>query len=320
MIKVEHLSHSYNKKENVLTDINLHLDGKGITGFLGSNGAGKSTLMNIISGIINPLEGRVLINGYDLMKERGEALKYIGYLPQKPPVYENLTVYENIKFAASLKGVVNLDDAVEQIMESIDITHFRNRLVRNLSGGYKQRVGIAQAVVHKPKIIILDEPLNGLDPNNIIEIRSLIVELSKSSLVFLSTHILSEAEAICNHIVMIEQGRLLFNSTLADFVRKASLNSFVIRFYERLDCDELSLKMNQAISTLDSRESFSVKPIGNSSLDSNTIEILSPKGPFDKNKIIDFLLKNDYKIDEVYNKSLKLEDVYKILSKSKSHI
>lgn len=186
-----------------------------IYGFLGPNGAGKSTTMNIMTGYLGATEGEVLVNGHNMLKEPEEAKRRIGYLPEIPPLYTDMTVEEYLKFAAELKKVKRAEIAsqVEQVMERIKLTDVRHRLIRNLSKGYKQRVGLAQAVLGFPEIIILDEPTVGLDPMQIIEIRQLIRELAKEHTVILSSHILAEVREVCDYVMIISKGKLVASDT-----------------------------------------------------------------------------------------------------------
>lgn len=218
IVRVEHLSHRYSIQWAV-RDINIAIPHKGIYGLLGSNGAGKSTMMNIICGVIKQTEGDVYIKGINTRKDPVAAKRLIGFLPQKPPLYNDLTVEEYLTHTAKLRWVAgkNMKIAVEEVLEKCGITHFRKRIIKNLSGGYQQRVGIAQAIIHKPDLVVLDEPTNGLDPNQILEIRSLIKEIAEEHTVILSTHILSEIQAVCDEILMIEEGQLVFTGTVDDF-------------------------------------------------------------------------------------------------------
>ena len=231
IVKVEHLSHRYHIQW-AIQDINFEIKEKGVLGLLGSNGAGKSTTMNIICGVLNQSEGEVYLNGYNLRSNPVEAKRHIGFLPQKPPLYPDITVEEYLTYCAHLRLMQTKDipDAVVRAMKRCDITHFRNRLINNLSGGYQQRVGIAQAIVHNPSFVILDEPTNGLDPNQIVEIRHLIKEISTDHAVLLSTHILSEVQATCNNIKMIEQGKLVFSGTMEEFNNYVAPSTLLVTF------------------------------------------------------------------------------------------
>ena len=218
IVKIEHVSHRYSVQWAV-SDISFEIPRHGIYGLLGSNGAGKSTLMNILCGVLRQTKGEVFVNGVNMRKNPIDAKRHIGFMPQQPPLYNDFTVEEYLSYAADLRYIPekNVKEAVERVLELCNITHFRNRLIKNLSGGYQQRVSIAQALIHKPALVIFDEPTNGLDPNQILEIRNLIKTIAKESTVILSTHILKEVQAICDHILMIGQGRLVFSGTVEEF-------------------------------------------------------------------------------------------------------
>lgn len=214
MIEVENLTKKYGS--HIAVDrLSFHIDKGVIYGFLGPNGAGKSTTMNIMTGYIAATEGTVKINGYDILKEPEKAKKSIGYLPELPPIYTDMTVYEYLKFVAELKKVPKGErkEQIEDIMKQTRVDDVRDRLIKNLSKGYKQRVGLSQAMIGYPEVIILDEPTVGLDPKQIIEIRELIRELAKKHTVILSSHILSEVSAVCDHIMIISKGRLVASDT-----------------------------------------------------------------------------------------------------------
>lgn len=186
-----------------------------IYGFLGPNGAGKSTTMNIMTGYLGATEGEVLINGHNILEEPEEAKRCIGYLPEMPPLYMEMTVLEYLNFSAELKKIPKKErrTQVDQVMELVKIEDVQNRLIKNLSKGYRQRVGLAQAILGFPEIIILDEPTVGLDPKQIIEIRELIRELAKRHTVILSSHILAEIQEVCDYIMIISRGRLVASDT-----------------------------------------------------------------------------------------------------------
>lgn len=210
MIEVENLVKQYGNHLAV-DHLSFHV-GKGqIYGFLGPNGAGKSTTMNIMTGYLAATEGTVKINGFDVLKQPEKAKKSIGYLPEIPPLYMDMTVYEYLKFAAELKRIAKADreTQIDEVMELTMITDMKDRLIKNLSKGYKQRVGLAQAILGYPEVIILDEPTVGLDPKQIIEIRDLIKKLGEKHTVILSSHILSEVSAVCDHIMIISHGKLV---------------------------------------------------------------------------------------------------------------
>jgi ABC-2 type transport system ATP-binding protein len=243
IVKIEHLSHRYSSNW-AIRDINMEIHQTGIVGLLGSNGAGKSTTMNILCGVLNQTEGNVYINGIDLRKDPEAAKQQIGFLPQLPPLYMDFTVDEYLTHCAYLRSMEKdqLPAALEEAKERCGIAHFSNRLIRNLSGGYRQRVGIAQAIIHHPKLVVLDEPTNGLDPNQIIEVRSLIKEIATHHAVIFSTHILSEVQILCKDIQMIEGGRIVFADTMDAFNNYVAPHS-VLAYLEEPPSEETLLKI-----------------------------------------------------------------------------
>lgn len=217
MIEVKNLVKRYGN--HVAVDhLSFRVEKGQIYGFLGPNGAGKSTTMNMITGYLASNEGSVVINGHDILEEPEEAKKCIGYLPEQPPLYMDMTVRECLQFTAELKAVqkAEREEMITDIMDLLGLADVKDRLVKNLSKGYRQRVGLGQALVGNPEILILDEPTVGLDPKQIIEIRSLIKDLSIEHTVILSSHILSEVSAICDQIMIISHGKLVACDTPAN--------------------------------------------------------------------------------------------------------
>lgn len=214
MIEVKNLVKRYGNYLAV-DHLSFHVDKGQIYGFLGPNGAGKSTTMNIMTGYLASTEGEVLINGMNILEEPEKVKRCIGYLPEQPPLYFDMTVEEYLKFAADLKKIerTKRKEQIEKVMEMTGIADVRQRLIRNLSKGYRQRVGLAQAILGYPEILILDEPTVGLDPKQIIEIRELIRSLSKNHTIILSSHILSEISAVCDYVMIINHGKLIASDT-----------------------------------------------------------------------------------------------------------
>ncbi len=238
MIEVKNLVKQYG--DHVAVDhLSFTVEKGQIYGFLGPNGAGKSTTMNIMTGYLSATEGEVLINGHSIFDEPEEAKKCIGYLPELPPLYMDMTPLEYLYFVAELKKIPKSDRAqmIADIMKLVKITDVCDRLIRNLSKGYKQRVGLAQAIMGYPEIIILDEPTVGLDPKQIIEIRDLIKTLSKKHTVILSSHILSEISAVCDYVMIIAHGKLVASDT-PENLSKLMLGSNVL---------ELTVKGNKSM-------------------------------------------------------------------------
>lgn len=215
MIEVKHLTKKY-ASATAVNDVSFTVEPGKIYGFLGPNGAGKSTTMNIIAGCLAPTDGQVLINGYDITEEPEEAKRFIGYLPEIPPLYPDFTPLEYLTFVGKAKGLrgAELRSQLDYVIEAACIGEMKNRLIKNLSKGYKQRVGIAQAMLGNPEIIILDEPTVGLDPRQIIYIRSLIKKLGENHTVILSSHILSEISAICDYVIILSYGKVVASDTL----------------------------------------------------------------------------------------------------------
>ena len=210
MIEVNHLVKKYGNHYAV-NDVSFTVEKGKIYGLLGPNGAGKSTCMNIMTGYIAGCGGEVKVNGFDIVKEAEKAKRHIGYLPELPPLYQDMTVWEYLYFVAELKKVKKAErhQEVETVMKKTFISDMKNRLIKNLSKGYKQRVGLAQAMLGNPEVIILDEPTVGLDPKQILEIRELILSLKEEHAVILSSHILSEVSVVCDEIMIISKGKMI---------------------------------------------------------------------------------------------------------------
>ena len=224
MIKIEHLTKNYGSNVAV-DDISFEIEKGETVGFLGPNGAGKSTTMNILTGYLSATEGRASIAGIDLLSDPIGAKKLIGYLPEQPPVYLDMTVDEYLNFNYDLKGcTLDREPHLKEICEVVKISDVRKRLIRNLSKGYRQRVGVAQALIGNPPVIIFDEPTVGLDPKQIIEIRSLIRTLGKDHTVLLSTHILGEVQAVCDRIIIINKGKIVADEKTENITRVVENN------------------------------------------------------------------------------------------------
>lgn len=215
MLEIQHLVKRYGSKTAV-DDLSFTIQNTGVYGLLGPNGAGKSTTMNIVTGYISATGGTVLVQGHDIVEQAAAAKRCIGYLPEQPPLYTDMTVEEYLRFAAEIKGVHPKklrSETVQQVCDRVGLQGTEKRLIRNLSKGYRQRVGIAAALLDEPKIIILDEPTVGLDPAQVLEVRSLIRELGKTHTVILSSHILSEVQSVCDRVLIIAHGRLVAQGT-----------------------------------------------------------------------------------------------------------
>lgn len=244
IVEVSHLTKKYGK-HTALEDISFCVEEGQIYGFLGPNGAGKSTTMNIMTGYLAATDGEVLISGHDIMREPEEAKRHIGYLPEVPPVYPDMTVSEYLRFAAELKGIPKADrkQKIAEVMELTRVSEVSERLIKNLSKGYRQRVGLAQAVLGEPDVIILDEPMNGLDPRQIIEMRDLIKDLGRRHTVILSSHILSEISAVCDHIMIISGGKLVASDS-AEGLQGRLQSSFVLEAVVKASMEQLQSVLN----------------------------------------------------------------------------
>ena len=223
MIEVSNLVKKYGD-HTAVDHLSFQIEKGKIYGFLGPNGAGKSTTMNMITGYIASTEEKVMIDGHDILEEPEAAKKCIGYLPEMPPLYFDMTVLEYMKFAADLKKIPRnqKDKQIKEVMDMVKITDMKDRLIKNLSKGYRQRVGLAQAILGYPEVIILDEPTVGLDPKQIIEIRDLIKSLKQKHTVILSSHILSEVRAVCDYVLIISHGKLVASDTPDNLERLAA--------------------------------------------------------------------------------------------------
>mgnify|MGYP001014634709 CR=1 FL=1 len=250
MIEVKNLTKRYGNHLAV-DHLNFTVESGKIYGFLGPNGAGKSTTMNIMTGYLGATEGQVLIDGHDILKEPEEAKKNIGYLPEIPPLYMEMTVREYLEFAAELKGIKKdkREPQIEEVIRLAKLRDVENRLIQNLSKGYKQRVGLAQAVLGFPEIIILDEPTVGLDPKQIIEIRDLIKSLKKKHTVILSSHILSEVRAVCDYVLIISHGKLVASDTPDNLERLAAgSNSLLMKVKGEKDTIRKNLETIEGVT------------------------------------------------------------------------
>jgi len=246
MIDVTHLTKKYAGGVTAVRDVSFHVDRGEVVGFLGPNGAGKSTTMRILSGYISPTGGEVRVNGLDVTRKGVEVRKHLGYLPESCPLYLDMRVGEYLRYRANLKGVPrrHRKTRVERVMTQCGLTEVRGRRVGNLSKGFRQRVGIADALVHNPDLLILDEPTIGLDPNQILQIRNLIRELAEDHTILISSHILSEIEATCDRVVVIHRGRIIESSPL-DLLGERWFAGAEVTVEARVPAEELELRLRE---------------------------------------------------------------------------
>jgi len=299
--KIQNLSHRYSR-DWAVKNISFEIQNRGILGLLGSNGAGKSTTMNILCGVINQTEGNVYIDGINVREKPVEAKKLIGFLPQKAPLHLELTVDEYLTHCAYMRSIPSkqIKDALELAKAKCGISHFSKRVLKNLSGGYQQRVGLAQAIIHNPKLVVLDEPTNGLDPNQILEVRKLIREIAEDRAVILSTHILSEVQATCDNIVMIEHGEIVFADTLYAFNNYIEPNSLIMEM-ENLPSTE-ELRAIEGVTDV----YFVTK---------NKVRLQFNTGPDITKTIIQMSVLNGWPLSEIYLEKSSLDGIFAQLSK-----
>lgn len=303
MIEVKNLVKKYGN-HTAVDHLNFTIEEGHVYGFLGPNGAGKSTTMNIMTGYLGATEGEVLINGHDILKEPEEAKKQIGYLPELPPLYMEMTVREYLEFVAELKGIAKnkREESINEVEKMVKIWEVENRLIRNLSKGYRQRVGLAQAVLGYPPIIILDEPTVGLDPKQIIEIRDLIKSLGKKHTVILSSHILSEVSAVCDYVMIIAKGQLVASDT-PENLSKLMLGSNTVT----CTVHGTRKQLVPALNALDAKE---IQYENTPNEEQIKVKITTEKDKDIREELFYALAKANCPILELTSSSMSLEDVF----------
>ncbi|MEZ7887303.1 MAG: ABC-2 type transport system ATP-binding protein [Saprospiraceae bacterium] len=292
----------YYGKQKALDDVSFKISSGEIVGFLGPNGAGKSTMMKIITGYFPPNEGDIYVIGLDAVENSLEVRKKVGYLPEHNPLYPEMYVTEYLKFVAGIYKVKNKKERVEEIIKMVGLSPERHKKIQELSKGYKQRVGLAQALIHDPDVLVLDEPTSGLDPNQLVEIRKLIRDIGKEKTVMLSTHIMQEVEAICDRVIIINEGRIVADAPVSEMKNMGNAEGY-----------SLEVEVNEAIS----EELLSVingvdKVISKSGLN-YSIEISSAK---DIRAEISKAISDDGKaVLSMVRKEKSMEDVFKELTR-----
>ena len=309
MIEVKNLVKKYGN-HTAVDHLNFTIEEGHVYGFLGPNGAGKSTTMNIMTGYLGATEGEVLINGHDILKEPEEAKKQIGYLPELPPLYMEMTVREYLEFVAELKGIAKnkREESINEVEKMVKIWEVENRLIRNLSKGYRQRVGLAQAVLGFPEIIILDEPSVGLDPKQIIEIRELIRQLAKKHTVILSSHILAEVREVCDYILIISKGKLVASDTPENLERNLG-DSDLIEIETKASPDEV----RRILETVDGIRNISTKHLENGI---TWAQIQEKKNTDIREKVFQAFVQNHQPLLKLNPLQVSLEDVFMELTQS----
>ncbi len=305
MIEVNNLIKQYGK-DIAVNDISFTVNEGEILGFLGPNGAGKSTTMNIITGYIAPTSGTVKICGYDIIDEPQKAKSKIGYLPEIPPLYVNMTVDEYLDFVCDIKKISKGDkkEVLEKIKDIVKISHVSNKIIKNLSKGYKQRVGIAQALIGNPEILILDEPTVGLDPKEIIEIRDFIKTLGKNHTVILSSHILSEISAVCDRVLILNKGVIVAQDTTENLSENLSKNHKMnISVKGDKENIKTALEKEESIVSVIQKEE-------NSEKDTYEFIVEASENCDIREIIFDNAIKNNYKILGMNPVEMSLEDIF----------
>lgn len=299
-VSISSVYHRYTK-DWALRDITFDIPSNSVVGLLGANGAGKSTLMGIVCGVMTPTAGQVSIGDVSLRRAPNAAKQKIGFLPQQPPLYLDLTVDEYLRFAARLRNVSGsrIERAVDEAKERCSLHLMSKRLIGHLSGGYRQRVGIAQAIVHSPEVVVLDEATNGIDPTQVRTVRSLIGEIAKDRTVIFSTHILSEVEATCDHILMLRDGSVVYAGDVAGFINQIASNKVIVNATALNDPQELLripgvLEVNKCHGSI-----FEVKTAGRSDIARSIIE----RG-----------VMSDWGLQELFKLKPSLESVFEKLS------
>jgi ABC-2 type transport system ATP-binding protein len=305
-IKIESLTKKYGVQKAV-DDISFEVKTGEILGFLGPNGAGKTTTMQIITNYLAPHEGRVIIGGKDLMEHADELKKHIGYLSENNPLYPEMPVIDYLRFSGLLQCIARerIDERIRDMIRICGVDSEKHKKIGELSRGYKQRVGLAQAMIHNPDILILDEPTSGLDPNQIVEIRKLIRELGKEKTVILSTHILPEVEATCDRILIINRGKIVADGT-SDTLRKQASGQEILNV--RIEEGE----PNEIFETL--QQLSSVALVDFTDRKQNRFEIQSHPDVSSKRDIFNLCVEKNWFLTEIFPVETKLEDIFRDLT------
>jgi ABC-2 type transport system ATP-binding protein len=300
-IRVENLTKTY-KSQNAIDQLNFEIKSGEIVGFLGPNGAGKTTTMKILTCYIPPTSGAAWVNGLNVETDSIEVRKQIGYLPEHNPLYMDMYVKEYLMFAASVYQLTNKSQRVKEMIELTGLQLEQNKKIGQLSKGYRQRVGLAQAIIHNPKVLILDEPTSGLDPNQIVEIRNLIINIGKEKTVLLSTHIMQEVEAMCNRVMIINKGKIVANGKTEELKHSFSPDNIVqVTFNKSLSSEQLKALNQISEANLLNDYTYLVKS-------KKDEEIL-------KSEIFNFAVQEKFILTEMKLIESSLEDVFKNVTK-----
>jgi ABC-2 type transport system ATP-binding protein len=299
-IKVEHLTKTYGE-QNALDDISFSVKSGEIVGFLGPNGAGKSTTMKILTSYIPPTSGYAEVCGIDVMTDSIEVRKKIGYLPEHNPLYLDMYVREYLEFVAEIHKLDNIKQRVDAMIETVGLQIERQKKIGTLSKGYRQRVGLAQALIHQPEVLILDEPTSGLDPNQLEEIRSLIKQLGKEKTVILSTHIMQEVEAICDRVIIINKGKIVADDSAATLKTNTS-NKVIIKVEFE---SEISVEKIKSVHTVTNVKSISSTKFVVEANNKEDIRKLLSKFSQEQNNLILEMTREQESLENVFKKLTK---------------
>jgi len=302
MIQIQNLVKDYGSLRAV-DHINFEINEGEILGFLGPNGAGKTTTLKVITCFFEPTEGNISVENYNVLEHSREIRKMIGYLPEHNPLYLEMTVYDYLKFVAEVREITDFKTRLKEVINKCGLHGIVGKPINTLSKGYKQRVGIAQAIIHDPKILILDEPTVGLDPNQIAEIRELIKELGKEKTLIISSHILQEVQAVCDRIVIINKGKIVADGTLKELITRYQDNKKI--FLEILVKEEEFKIIEEYVQDI---QIFSVTQLENNALQI----ILETDSEVDKRSdVFKFIKSKDWTLLEMYREHITLEDIFR---------
>jgi ABC-2 type transport system ATP-binding protein len=300
-IKVSNITKIYGE-QRALNDISFEVNTAEVVGFLGPNGAGKSTMMKILTCFIPQTTGQALVCGFDVAEQSIEVRKNVGYLPEHNPLYLDMYVKEYLEFIAGLHHLKNTKQRIAEMIEITGLQVEQKKKIGALSKGYRQRVGLAQAMIHDPKVLILDEPTTGLDPNQLAEIRNLIIEIGKQKTVLLSTHIMQEVEAVCNRVIIINKGQIVANDKTSVLQNSQNKNSQIV-----------TVEFDKAISDAQLKSIEGITSVKNSA--GNTWQIQANTAKDIRSDIFQFAVKNELTLLTLQKEEQKLEGVFKQLTK-----
>ncbi len=305
-IVIEGMTKTYGTQKAV-DDISFHVKTGEVLGFLGPNGAGKTTTMKAITSFLIPDKGKIFIGNIPVQEKPIEAKKHIGYLPENNPLYEDMPVIDYLRFCAEIENVPKdkIDDRIRDVIRTCGITKEKHKKIGELSKGYKQRVGLAQALIHEPEILILDEPTTGLDPNQIVEIRDLIRNIGKEKTVILSSHILAEVEATCDRILIINKGKIVADGTVDELRKQAQGTEILKVTIEDGDINEI-FKALQSLETVDSVDFIDKN--------SQTFEIRSKADKSSRKDIFKLCVEKGWTLTQLTFIETRLEDVFRELT------